>query len=297
MKNKETINMLLNVDNFYGEHEGRLGPIIKFLAATATPVLLWVYMNFPIPGFIFWPVFSVYFLRMLLVILGREKERLANFKNQMTDSFASIFELLRIKTIHPDGCIEYIDGRVGYMLVCYNGTANDKIARSNQVKEFTNLITGGFDLDILVQNITEVKGLEERYKNVKLFVEPEAARDFLDIIDHNRKIVYSSSLLTRTVFVVKGTRSDWKEIHENFETGLHSNCAKAFKFCMIADKPTAEEVFSRDTDTVINFEDLLQRKYSTHEYYGSKVLHFDDAPKEINTGSREESLQGFIPRL
>ena len=49
-----------------------------------------------------------------------------------------------------------------------------------------------------------MKSLEDRYNNVKLFVDSDAAKDFIDIIDHNRKVVYSQSRLTRIVFVVKG---------------------------------------------------------------------------------------------
>jgi len=40
------VSMLLDIDNFYGEHEGRLGPTLKFLLIGGAPLLLWVYTGF-----------------------------------------------------------------------------------------------------------------------------------------------------------------------------------------------------------------------------------------------------------
>lgn len=292
----ETINMLLDVDNFYGEHEGRLGPILIFLAIAAAPPLLWVYLGYPVPAWLFGPVYVVFVVRAAMITIGREKDRLDHFRKQLNDEYSSIYSMLGVSTVHENGCIEYLNGRVGFILVAYNGTVQDNAARSRMLKDFISLFGADFDIDVYVQNINETKALESRYKGVKLFVEPEAAKDFIDIIDYNRKIVYSSSLMTRTVFLVKGRKSAWKEIRDNLETAVHSMSARAYKSVMVADKKLVDDIFSRDVGTLINIEEMLRKKYATHNYYGSKVLYYDQ-PEQVVTPKEKQTSTGFMQRL
>jgi hypothetical protein len=295
-KKQETINMLLDVDNYYGEHEGRLAPVLIFLSVAATPVLLYAYLSFPISAKIFFPIYGVFVIRMALIIIGRERERLVHFKKQLYDVYSSIYELLNIKTIHDDGCVEYVNGKVGYMLVVVNGTVLDDIQRSQMVMEFLTLLGSDYDMDVLVQNITETKALENRYKGVKLFSSPEAAQDFVDIIDHNRKIVYASSLLTRTIFFVKGAKSQWKDIKKNLDMAKFSQQAKAFKEVHIADKDEVVEILSRDVNGTVDLDVMLQKKYATGEYFGSHVVGYDKDKDEKQKAAPPQTLQ-FIQRF
>lgn len=293
---KETVSMLLNIDNFYGDYQGRLAPVLKFLVFSSAPILLYVYLSFPVPAWVFWPLEVLFIFRMALLILGKEKERMVHFKSQMNDQYSSVYNMLRIKNIREDGLIEYTNDRVAYMLVCYNGSSTNDVARSKYLKEFVSALSGDFDFDIIIQNIAEVKALEERYRHVQLFAEPEAAKDFLDIIDYNRNLVYESSLITRVVFIVKGNTSDFKAIRKALEAAKTSASSKAFKRVFVADKEAVEDVTGRDINTVVNFEYLLQKKYATHEYLGSKVVGFDD---DIVFEAKEQHIDttGFIPDL
>ena len=40
MNDDRKVSMLLDIDNFYGEHEGRLGPTLKFLLIGGAPLLI-----------------------------------------------------------------------------------------------------------------------------------------------------------------------------------------------------------------------------------------------------------------
>ena len=117
MNDDRKVSMLLDIDNFYGEHEGRLGPTLKFLLIGGAPILLWVYTGFIVPAFLFFPFWVVWLIRVGLITLGRERDRLVQFRKQINDEYASIYELLNIKTIHQDGCIEYVNGMVAYAVV------------------------------------------------------------------------------------------------------------------------------------------------------------------------------------
>ena len=250
--------MLLDIDNFYGEHEGRLGPTLKFLLIGGAPLLLWVYTGFLIPAFLFFPLWVVWLVRVGLITLGREKDRLVQFRKQINDDYASIYELLHIKTIHPDGCIEYVNGMVAYAVIAVNGTTYDPTSRAQQIHDFMSLFGNDYDVDVYVQNITDMKSLEERYNNVKLFVDSDAAKDFIDIIDHNRKVVYSQSRLTRIVFVVKGRKSYWTDIRDNCKMAIYSGPAKAFKEVKIGLRDDIQEVLNTDIRGVV---DLALRCY------------------------------------
>lgn len=293
MNDDRKVSMLLDIDNFYGEHEGRLGPTLKFLLIGGAPLLLWVYTGFLIPPFLFFPLWVVWLVRVGLITLGRERDRLVQFRKQLNDEYASIYELLRIKTIHPDGCIEYVDGMVAYAVVAVNGTTYNATARAQQIHDFMSLFGNDYDVDVYVQNITDMKSLEERYNDVKLFVDSDAAKDFIDIIDHNRKVVYSQSRLTRIVFVVKGRKSYWTDIRDNCKMAIYSGPAKAFKEVKIAVRDDIQEVLNTDIRGVVDLDSLLQKKYATHQYFGSKVLYFDEKPEE-DEGQVVSEERGFM---
>lgn len=275
-----TISMLLDVDHFFGEHQGRLGPVLIFLCIGLSPALLYgyygLYMFIPIAVFI--PVFLIFLMRVAMLTLGHEKDRLKHFRQRLLDIYSLVYSMIRIKTKHEDGGVEFIDGSIRYIIVTYNGSCEDKQIRSQQIKKFLDIAVGNFSYDIHIQNVIEAQTLSNRYNKVKLFANAQAAQDFIDIIDHNRNTVRKSSLLTKTIIVIKGKRSDWKEISTNIQTALKSTAAKAFKTVyLVTDKDEVEAIISRDIDGLINLDEMLRKKYRTGNYRGSKVLSYDDA--------------------
>ena len=297
---KPTIEMLLDPDNYNGEHEGRFGPIIIFFVFALAPGLIYAYFFWgKLPWGLVIPIFVLWVIRAAMLTLGREKERVELFKKQMNDEFASVYGLVSIKTLHPDGCCEYVGNKVAYFIVTTNKTSYDSIVWSQEVADFLKLLNTKFAVDIYVQNMTEVRALENRYKDVKLFADKDVAKDFLDIVDHNRSQVYSNSLLTRTIYVVRGPRSDWEEIKTACNTAVHSTVARVFKDVHIAGDIEVNEILSRDVNGLINLPELMQNKYCTHQYYGSRVIAFDNKPAVEQKQKQEQatSNRGFITQL
>lgn len=286
------VAMLLDIDTFYGESEGRLGPWVKMLCIGLLPIFLWAWFSLPIPWFILWPFEVIWFIRVAMITIGREKQRLAQFRKQLNDDYSSISELLRIKAIHQDGCVEYTNGRIAYFLVAANGTFYDPLARSKTVREFFGQLGGDFDIDIYIQNVTELKSLEQRYNNVKLFVDSEAAKDFIDIIDHNRGVVYSESRLTRVVFAVKSYKSNWTAVRDSCKQACYSAASRAFKDVHIATAEEVQELVDTDVRGYVDINGVLQQKYATHQYHGSRVLFFGEEPV-IEEDPRNMEERGF----
>ena len=234
-----------------------------------------------------------------MLTLGREKERVAQFKKQLNDEYASMYDLVQIKTLHPDGCCEYGGNKVAYFIVTTNKTSYDEEIWSHEVKQFLKMLNGKYDVDIAVQNITEVTALNNRYDGVKLFADQSVARDFIDIIDHNRSQVYENSLMTRTIFVVKGYRAQWEDIKKDCNAAIHSVHARTFKICKLCDDYEANEIISRDVNGLIDLPALMQAKYCTKEYYGSRVIAFDDADVRAEEAKQIETTgsAGFMSQF
>lgn len=292
------VGMLLDPDHFNGEHEGRLGPILKFLVIAFAPALVYAYFFLTLlPLWVILPVYIIYIIRVAMLTLGREKERVIQYKKQLNDEYASTYDLVQIKTLHPDGCCEYTGNKVAYFIVSTNKTSYDDIVWSQEVTRFLNLLTAQYEVDVYVQNITEIRALEDRYSGVKLFVDKSVAKDFIDIIDHNRSQVYKNSLLTKTIYVVRGPRGDWEEIKKCCNNAIHSTVARVFKNVHIANDLEANDIISRDINGLVNLPELMQNKYCTHQYYGSKVLAFDDEDVEEVIAEDAYEDRGFMSQL
>jgi hypothetical protein len=264
--------MLLDIENYYGEHEGRLAPLLIFLALVAAPPLVWIYLGFPIPLVIFVPIWIVYGVRVTLLTLGREKERLKHFRDALNDKYQATADLLDIAEIHNDGLIEYHGNKVAYAFVIAVGTVINSVQQTRHVDEYLSpILSGEYDFDLLILNVTDTSVLEDRYNTVKFFSNQNAAQDFVDIVDYNRNYIKEHSLLNKIVIVLKGRKDEWKSmclLLTAMPTGV-------FKDAHIAPRNEVLEILGRDFNGTFNFADTLQKKYTTSEYYGSKVLGYD----------------------
>lgn len=297
-KKKETINMLADIDHFYGQSEGRLMPWLLTLGMSGFPVVIYFYYFYGfVPLWVFAIPWVFFTMRAVMIIPGREKERKKNFYKIKNDLYTSTADQSNVKTIHEDGCIEFLNGEICYCIQTYNGTIMDDIAWTQKVTGFIEKVKD-FDHDIAIHNIEETSTLEERYKNIKVFKESSYAQDYIDIIDHNRKLVIVSTMLLRTTFIVRSTKLHYTELRNTVQEAISLQNAKAFKIIKVADKKEAEELCSRDIGGYINSSELLERKYFTGTYYGSKVIGVDDS-NEIRQNAEDKrrlNTTDFIPR-
>lgn len=272
------IGMLLDVGQLYGEHEGRLGPWMCALAMGAAPILLFVYFNLfqIIPLWIAIPVFIFIAIRAVMIFPGREGYRVELFKKQILSDYMSTADLLNIKTIHPDGCIEYLNGKIQYLVVCFNRTTEDTVRRSVQIKKLLLTMMNDCEFDIYIHNINDSPALRNYYKKVSNFNKNEAAKNFVQMIDHMITLTENTSNVQCTIFAIKGSRSDWKNIRTSIDTACSSKVARCYKsISRVNDPDVINEVLNRDVDSVINISELLRHKYATKDYATSKVIAYD----------------------
>lgn len=297
-KEKPTIGMLLDIDHLYGEHEGRLAPWIWALALPGIPLLFYVYLGAfeVIPVWLFAPFCVFLLIRGIMLFPGRESYRMEVFRRQLHDEYTSTATLMNIKTIHPDGCIEYINGRIMYIVCCFNGTTDDEVARSVQLRKLLDSMFGDYEVDTYIHNLTDSPALRDYYNNVSAFEHNISAKNFISMIDHTLTITEDTSVVQCTIYCIKGTRSDWKQIKSQIDIAVGSRSARCYKNIYRVEEPDAiNAILNRNIDSVINITELLRRKYATQNYDTSKVLAYDlPDDKEIIQG--KASIKPVIPK-
>lgn len=284
----DTIGMLLDIEHLYGEHEGRLGPVMATIGIICTPILFYVYLGAYniIPIWLFCIAEVILAIRTVMIIQGREPYRVKLYKNRLNSNYTNTAKMLNVKTIHPDGCVEFVNGTVKYLVCCFNGTSDSEVQRSIQLRKFLESILNGYDFDIHILNVTDSPALREYYDKVSNFDRNISARNFIGIIDHSLELTEDTSIVQCTVYVIRGYKSDWKAIKTQIDSALNSRVARCYKSVYRVNDPDAiNEILNRDIDSVINISDLTRKKYATQQYGTSKVLAYDlPEDKEIVQG-------------
>lgn len=297
-KEKETIGMLLDIEHLYGEHEGRMTPIMICLLVACLPPLFYVYFGLfnVIPIWLALPVELIVLVRVVMKVMGREKYRVELYKNQLNDNYTETAKLLNIKTIHPDGCTEYINGKIVYLVCCFNGTTDSDVSRSIQLRKFLENIFGEFEYDTYIHNVNDSPALRQYYNEVSAFDKNVSARNFIQIIDHNIELTENTSIVQCTIYAIKGSRSDWKQIKTQIDTALNSRVARCYKSVYRVSNPaTINAILNRNIDSIVSVQELLRRKYATQQYDTSKVLAYDlPDDKEIVQGVG--NIEPIIPK-
>lgn len=292
-ENPGTINALLDVTRFSGEPSGRMMPTILFIASIGLPVMGYLYLLLGIvPIWLFLVVFIPYAIRMGLLTIGDEVNRLNQFKRQLYDVFSATTDLMDVKLIHENGMIEYTNNNVAFNLVAYN---RDQSNQEKRALAISNIIRGfgSYIFDIRVYNVEMEDELQRRYDGVKFFAgDPEAASDFLKVIDFNREYAKNNSLVSMTVFTVYGRLHEWHTLYSVCESAVKSAEAKVFRKFEIADKEKVMKIMNEDMDTYIDLEEMQIQKYADGNYYGSKVLGYNLVEGENKTEEEKDFMEG-----
>lgn len=252
-------------------------------------------------GGAFWATaipFAFYTLRLGLFLFGNEKERTAHFKRHLESKYDEPQNLISVKTVHEDGCIEYFNGSIAYMLIALNGN-NDGSEKFAQVKQYFDSISE-YRQTILIQNVVDNTSLERYYAQIKRFEDKNVARDFLEILDFNRKYIGDNSLVVRTIFVVYGKPSDRVAIRGLLADAMPK---KAYYAINVASRDEVLDVLKEDTGVYLDLDAMLASRFAAGRYYGSRVLSYErskgtaavEQQKQIQVRKPGADRRDFIP--
>lgn len=277
-KEQRTIGMLLDIEHLYGEHEGRLAPILMTILLCLAAPLFYVYFGLfeIIPVWIFVPIAVVLAIYIILLIPGRQSYRLRMYRRRLHDEYTAAADLMRIRQIREDGLVEYPGDKVFYAVCCYNGTVEDEQARTIELRKFLNALVGDFQFDTYIMNINTTEPLRQYYAKTHKFGKNDAGRNFVRIIDNTVELTASESKVQCTIYCVYATLSEWKMLRTQIDSAIRSPAAKCFKLVYrVSDPDELQEIIDMDADTNVNIDDLLRRRYQTGDYGASKVLAYD----------------------
>lgn len=296
-KKKETIGMLLDIEHLYGEHESRLGPILISLCLAGAPIL--VYVGFGlfayIPIWLFVPIEIYVIIRVLLKVQGRESYRMRIFKRQLYDEYSSTSQYVNVKTIHDSGCIEFVNGNIMFLVCCFNGTCEDEVRRSIEVRKLLMGLLSDYVFDVYIHNINLSPELRNYYKKVNRFDKNDSARNFIKIIDYTLSLTENTSLVQCTIFAVRGKLSDWKDIQHQITIACKSKTAKCYKTIYpVTDPQEITDILNRDIDSTVQISELLRSKYATDDFGSSRVLAYDLAD-DMEVVQGKAAVKPIIP--
>lgn len=272
------IGMLLDINNLYGQHQGRLTPWLLVAALGLSPTLFYVYQSLwlYVPLQIFIPLNVLLIIRLIMIFPGRERYRLEIYRRQIHDTYAETASLLNIKMIHPDGLIEFTNGKVMYLVAAYNGTVDNVEVQSAQYGKFIAGLTAGYEYDMYIHNTCDSEYLRKYYEKINQFPHNNSASNFAKMIDYSIDLSKETSLVQQTIFAIRGGKSDWKKMKKQIDSILSSRLARCYKSVYrVGDMDSINEVFNRDSDSVVHLEELMRRKYATGDYATSRVLVYD----------------------
>lgn len=283
-KDKSRINVLLNPDDFYGKYHGNVGRIILFTALACIPFVVYILLFMTIvPFWIFALIYVPYVSYCFLRIVGRQKERVDAYLKQKSDIYASAEELIRVSDIHDDGCIEYIDNTVCYILTGYSYSYYNDDAYSKDVESLLVDILSRFDCDIyghlvVDENNTTISELEA----LRVYKDREFLKERLNFYKYQDQYVRDNTTLYRLNFVVKAPKSSWNKLKKYVDSLEDSGLIEAFVDLHIASKDEVVDIMSRDITVYVDILQMLLTKHNNTDYHGSKILYFDDeVPEEL----------------
>lgn len=311
-KEQTKINVLMNIDSFYGEHTGRMGPMIKFLLIAGAPILVYTFFLIGVIPFRWILIFEVPFaLRMALRILGREDEKFRVYMAAREDEYANADDIVRISRIQDDGLIEYEDGAVSYIISAFTTTYFDEDKLNEDLQAFVALL-GAYTYDVHMHMVFNEFLLQDKLERMAAYTDEELLRERMDMYVYQDKEMAEQTLIYRINFVVRGSRYEWKKLRDTVNVTVRSTYARVFslphrgalahpqvrstyarvfKECYVCDRQQANDVMSRDLYVYVELEEMVKKKYANEEYYDSKVYYYgEEVPEEFREKEEDVGL-------
>lgn len=289
--NKENINILANIDNPFGEHEGKIMPWIIVILLAAAPLLIWLFflINTPIK---FWMVvvFDVLWTgRWMLKIPGQEDKKMAFYEQQLADAYKSADEIIHITHVHDDGLIEYDNGRVAYLISGFlKGYINDD-ALSLDLENFMNELDA-WEWDYTLHNVVDELLCENNLPKLARYTDKEVIQDRINFYSYQDEWSRTHTALYRITFIVQAPKYNWKKLKLHLEELISSDIALMFNDVSVLRYDQVNDILNRDICGFTDILTMLTKKYENSEYYASKVMWYDDeVPVSAKVENEEHS--------
>lgn len=281
------INILANVDSYFGEHQGRLAPWLAFLGLAAIPPILYAVWFIGVIPFKYVVIFEVLFVfRIALKILGKEKQKLKVFIASREDEYAAADDIIRVTGIQEDGLVEFENGIVMFIISACTRTYFNEDELARDLETFLHQIDG-FEYDVHCHLVVNETRLQDSLEGCNVYSDKKLLEERMQLYVYQDEKCSERSQLYRINILVKSNMYNWKKMKAVLTAVVNSSYANVFKECYVCDAVQAKEVMSRDLFTFIDFDKALQRRYNNEEYYNSTVYKYG----ESNTNDLDDNNQ------
>lgn len=293
-KGKETINTLLNIDSIFGEHEGRVLPIVIIMCLIALPLLIWLFLLQGTPIKLLWVVlfdipWSVYWI-LEIKFDGKGKRKF--YMEQKSDKGVSADEIIHIKDINENGLIMYDNGFVGFIISGYIKTYLNDDKLSVEIENFMNELDM-WDWDMYLHNTTDELLCENDLPKLKRYKDRQVIKERISMLTYQDEYTRTHTGLYRISFLVTTQSYNWKKLESHLFELITSEVALCFNEVKVLNYEEVSELCGRDIYAFINIRKMLMSKYDNDDYHKSKVLWYDDnitedLKKKVDRSNLEE---------
>ena len=290
--NKRYINVLANIDNYMGEHEGRLAPFLTFLGISAAPFLLYAFLLQGIVPLKYVLIFEVLWAaRFGLLILGGENKKLAQYRRERENVYKTAENLIHVSNLSADGLLEYSNGRIAYILTGYILDYADDESMNIDLQNFLKQLRGNI-YHIYSHMVVDEYRLQDDIDKLQVYEDAEFIRERMLLYQEQDEYCTANSEAFKVSIVVTGSKYEWKTLR----TKLERLCGSEYSYCWhdlhICDSAGVTDVLSRDLCMDVNIPNMLVEKYKSDEFYGSKVLFYGDKiPEEYKKHKDEANVK------
>lgn len=278
------INVLLNINNYFGEHGSRLTPVLIFLGVICIPPIIWLFFL----HFISWK-FGL-FLELLIVaraalfIFGHENEKLEVFMQAREDKYAAAEDIIRISNLYSDGMIEYSNGKIAYIISCFCMDYFNNDSFSIDMEEFLMKLKD-YQYDVCCHTMFDEYELSRDLQCMEVYMDKELMRERMEFYMAQDEYCNENTKLYRIDFVIKDSKYNRKLLKEYLDSIVMTD-TKLFKAIYVCNQEQVGDVLSRNLGTVIDIEQMLVTRYKNEDYRGSEVLYYDE---DLPVGMKLES--------
>lgn len=290
---KRKINVLANIDNYLGEHEGKLAPVLIFLCISAAPFLIYAFIFQRLIPLKYVIIFEVLWsARWALYIFGDEKKKKIQYRKERKNVYKTADKIIRVSHVADDGLIEYSDGSIAYVLVGYLLDYIDDDSMTIDIENFLKQLRG-YSYDIYSQMVIDEYRLQDDISSLQVYEDTDAVSDRMLFYQEQDEYCNRNSECFRICIEVKGAKYNWKGLRQMLEHLVNSEVAYCWKEIRIATPEDDTDIFSRDLCLDVDITEMLVEKYKTDEYFGSKVLFYgnkvpNEYVKKRSTSNLEE---------
>lgn len=284
----------MNPKSYFGEHDGRLAPMMFFLLSTGAPLVFYVFFLSKFIPLKWVLIFELpWAVRMALYFLGNEPKKLEVYKQSLNNQYDTADDLVKVSHIYPDGMIEYTNGMIVYIISGYFMTYIDDDSLSIDIEDFLDALKG-FTYDISLHNVIDEFKLQNNMEGMRVYTDKELMQERMEFYIQQDDFCHDNALLYRINFEITAPKYSWKETKMKLEEIVNSDITSVFKEVYICNEEEVSDVMSRDTCMNVDLKQLLVKKYQNENYYGSKVLFYgDEVPVELQA---EKEVSGIENR-